>query len=345
MPERDLEQTRTILETWLGTVAPAPRIEVDELTLPAAGASNETILFRATWHTDDGEHQERLVLRVQPVAYQLFLNGDVFHQSRALEAMAAHPEVPVPVVRWKEPSSDVLGAPFYVMLHCDGDVPNGYQSRMMQDSTPAQRTALLENGLEVMARLHQVDWREGFQYLHAGEADPGLASYLDWVEQWYDWARAGRHFETVERGLRLLRDQMPAGSTASLCWGDSRPGNIMFSPVDQSVVAVLDWELLQIATPEADLAWWMMFERLFSERMGGAPEGALTRDQTLARYEACIGRPLIDIGYFDVLAWLRLSMTFIRHVDLEVGGPREAMFTELAAWVNDQLAAAIDARS
>ncbi|MCU1360033.1 MAG: hypothetical protein JWN99_1322 [Ilumatobacteraceae bacterium] len=346
MAERDLEQTRTVLEQWLGTkVGSATPVQVDDLTLPAAGASNETILFSATWHEGDSERHERLVLRVQPVAYQLFLNGDVFHQSNALEAMAAHPSVPVPVVRWKEPSADVLGAPFYVMLHCDGEVPNGYQSPMMQRSTPQERTALLQNGLHVMATLHQVDWREGFQYLRVSEAAPGLSSYLDWVEQWYDWARAGRRFEPIERGLTLLRDAMPATSPVSLCWGDSRPGNIMYSPADQSVVAVLDWELLQIATPQADLGWWLMFERLFGERMGGAPDGALTREQTLTHYEACLGRPLNDVEYFDVLAWLRLALTFIRHVDLEQGRPNEKMFVVLDAWVYERLVEATAARS
>ncbi|MDP1793089.1 MAG: phosphotransferase family protein [Acidimicrobiales bacterium] len=345
MAQRELETTRRQLERWLSSVnVGATDIAVADLALPTAGASNETILFRGTWRADGDAHDERLVLRVQPVTYQLFLDGDVFHQWRAMQAFARQTSIPVPALRWAEPSPDVLGAPFYVMSHCDGDVPNGYQSALMTSSTPAQRGALLRNGLTALADIHRVDWRDGFGFLRRGDGEQGLSAFLDYVEEWYEWARAGRRFDSIEKGLRALRDRMPADAPTSLSWGDSRPGNIMFSPVDQSVVAVLDWELLQIATPEADLAWWWMFERLFGERMGGLPEGALTHEETLGRYEHALGRPIGDMGYFDLLAWARFAITMVRHVDLERGGPGEQMFVDLDAWVTKQLDEAVAAR-
>jgi aminoglycoside phosphotransferase (APT) family kinase protein len=342
---RDLEQTRGVLRAWLSTVLPAATaIEVDDLQLPAAGASNETILFSACWDAH-GEHRaQELVLRVQPVGYQLFPDGDVFIQWRAMEALQSHhPQIPVPPLLWREPSVHVLGAPFYVMGRVHGEVPNGYQSALMTTSSPEQRRALFDNGLEMLAAVHQLDWRDCFGFLAPGSAAPDLGSYLDWVDAWYVWAQDGRSFPTVERALRALRDHLPPASPTSLLWGDARPGNIMFSPDDQRVTAVLDWELVGLATPETDLAWWLMFERLFDERMGGAPDGVPSRDDSLGHYEKALGRPLADMRYFDVLAWARLAITFIRHVDLERGGPKEQMFTEVGGYVDDCLRQALDA--
>jgi aminoglycoside phosphotransferase (APT) family kinase protein len=345
MTERDLHQTRTALTRWLEAAIPAADVVVEDLELPAAGASNETILFSASWTADGERHDEELVLRVQPVAYQLFPNGDVFHQWRTMEAISAQPGVPVPPLRWKEPSADVLGAPFYVMARVEGQVPNGFQSTLMVESTPAQRGAMYRSGLEMLARVHQLDWRHGFDFMSAEHPAQGLPTYLETVGRWYEWARAGRRFELIERALRHLQDTRPHDAPVSLLWGDSRPGNLMFSPEDQRVTAVLDWELADVATPEADLAWWVMFERLFSSQIpDGPPQGVPSREESFAHYERALGRPLGDMTYFDVLAWTRLALTFIRHVDLERGGPREQVFDDFASFVDVQLADALAVR-
>jgi aminoglycoside phosphotransferase (APT) family kinase protein len=335
---RDLEATRATLERWLTTVLPTgTRASVNDLQLPAAGASNETILFHAAWDEAGGPREERLVLRVQPSNYQLFPDGDVFLQWRVMKALAQHhPQVPTPQVRWREHDATVLGAPFYVMTHVDGEVPNGYHSALMQALEADQRANLFRNGLRMLATFHRLDWTRGFDFLLPQHGPPGLESYLGWVQRWYEWARDGRHFDAVERAITRLRDDMPPDTEISLLWGDSRPGNIMFSPDDQRVAAVLDWEIANVATPEADVGWWLMFEHLFA-RQHAAPEGVPSRDETLSFYESCLGRPLRDMAYFDLLAWTRLSVTFIRHVDLERGGPREPAFSDLAVWVEEQV--------
>ncbi len=37
---------------------------------------------------------------------------------------------------------------------------------------------------------------------------------------------------------------------------------------DFEVVAVLDWEMASLGPPEVDLAWFLFFERFFSEGLG-----------------------------------------------------------------------------
>jgi len=333
--ERDLDVTAGALASWLARVEPcAADVAVTDLRLPTAGASNETILFTASW-TDGAEpRRAEFVLRVQPQSNQLFLKTDVFFQWDMMAGLARHGDVPVPPLRWREPDPGVLGAPFFVMQRVPGEVPNGHQSALLQRLAPAERARLFEQGLEMLARVHRVDWQREFTFLLDTDAEPGLPHHLTNVDRWYEWARAGRHFDDIEAALAHLHDAMPPDAAPSLSWGDSRLGNLIFDPGSQHVTAVLDWEIADISTAQADLGWWLMFERLFADQTpGGVPDGVPDRDATLARYEAASGFPLRHLRYYDLLAWTRLAITFVRHVDVERGTAKEQMYTELNGYV------------
>jgi aminoglycoside phosphotransferase (APT) family kinase protein len=345
LQQRDLEVTAKVLTDWLAQKVPsATDVAVSDLTVPRAGASNETILFTASWTDDATRHESELVLRVEPATNQLFLVTDVFFQWQMMAGVARSSDIPVPNLRWPEPDAHVLGAPFFIMDRVPGEVPNGHNSPLMEQSTPEQRRSLYANGLAALASIHQIDWRTEFGFLLPDLGPPGLASHLGKVERWYEWARDGRRFDHIEKALGFLRDAMPAAAEISLIWGDSRLGNVIFDPEDQRVTAVLDWELADIATPQVDLAWWLMFERLFTDRGTAAPEGVLSREETLAVFESGLGRPLRDLCFYDVLAWTRLAITFVRHVDVEKGSPQEAMYTELDGYVGGVLRSLVEGK-
>jgi aminoglycoside phosphotransferase (APT) family kinase protein len=159
------------------------------------------------------------------------------------------------------------------------------------------------------------------------------------VEDWYEWARQSRGFPTVGRAIRYLRDNQPADALIGVSWGDSRPGNIIFNPADQTVASILDWELASLGPPETDLAWWLMFERVFTHMVPvNPPEGVPDRSETIATYEQFLGHPVGDMHYYDVLAWSRFAVTAIRHVDLAIGTDEEAMMRDLIAFVHQALA-------
>lgn len=345
MQRRDIEATRLVLHDWLAKRLPgASDVAVNDLAIPAAGASNETMFFRAEWRDDDGEQRADLVLRANAVGNQLFLNPGVFFQWDMMSTLAACSDVPVPGLRWRDEDPAVLGSPFFVMDRVLGEVPNGYGAPLYARLTPEEVRRMYRNGLTMLARIHRLDWRD-FGFLAKPGRPPGLEGCLSSVEDWYEWARAGRHFEPVEKALRWLRDRCPDDAPVSILWGDSRPGNMIIDPAEQVVNAVLDWELAGLGTPEADMGWWLMFERLFAERMPEpVPAGVPRRDDTLAIYEEALGRPLRHVHYHDILAWLRLGITFIRHVDVETGGPAEKMFKDLQEYVFDSLRRALEER-
>jgi len=337
-----LDALRARVEAWLVKRLPNARdLKVGALTRPGGGLSNETVLFDADWLEIGKERNESFVLRIQPSSNQLFLNGDVFFQSTMMAALAARSTVPVPHVRWRETDNQVLGAPFYVMHRVIGeDGPGSYDCRQLARLSPAGRTALYRNALAMLARIHLVPV-DGFGFLYERFGpEPGLPAYLRSVHAWYDWARrrTGGSPE-VDRALVRLDQTMPRRSTASIVWGDSRPGNMLFDAGNQEVVAVLDWEMAATGTPEVDLGWWLMAESIFGHLNGGArPEGVPDRVSTITMYQSFLGRPVRDLPYFDLLAWTRYAILLIRHVDLSGSDdPQRGLFLELRDLVSGAL--------
>jgi aminoglycoside phosphotransferase (APT) family kinase protein len=337
---RDLDDARASLTKWLTAKLPSDAdVEVAPLVPVAVGESNETLYLDATWTEDGVRAPHGLVVRARPEASLLFVGRDVLFQWQMMEAVAAHSDVPVPALHWKEDDSAVLGTPFFVMGRVEGDVPGQYSSELFVESTPDERRRIFVNTLAAMAEIHRIDWRDGFTFLDtSGPGAPGLDRYLSWMDGWYEWAAAGREFPAIEQALRYLRDRRPSDASTGVIWGDSRPGNVIFAS-DRSVAAVVDWELAALAPPESDLAWMLMFEQVFGpgsrqERPAGVPG----RDELISIYEGFRGRPVGDMRYYDVLAWARFRITFIRHIDVLVpGADNEAIMRGFCVYVEQSL--------
>ena len=79
-----------------------------------------------------------------------------------------------------------------------------------------------------------------------------------------------------------LAARFEAASEPGLCWGDPRPGNIIWRDVQP--VCATDFEAASIAPPELDVGWWLMFDRTMhegagGERLGGDPSREDRADQ------------------------------------------------------------------
>src|SRR5207248_7588479 len=103
-------------------------VVIGEITSPdSTGFSSETLMFDATWHTHGGEVRDRLVARVAPTTYQVFLEPAFEEQYRVQRLLHDHTEidadVPLPPLHWYEPDVGILGAPFFVMGLVEGRIP------------------------------------------------------------------------------------------------------------------------------------------------------------------------------------------------------------------------------
>jgi aminoglycoside phosphotransferase (APT) family kinase protein len=321
VPEQD-DQT-TALESWL-----QPRLEgATDLRLepagkPGSGFSAETSILWGEYDRGGEHHRERFVLRREtpdPPVYPTQVPGlttEVDIQYRVMDALAAARAVPLAPLHGYEPDPSVLGTPFFVMGFVEGQVPiespmytlEGFFTKL----SPERRTTMLRNGMAAMAGVHRVAWEgAGLDWLVAPGTTPSTTTQLDLWEAYGERELAGRAHPLWERALQWLRSDVPTGSPVGLCWGDPRPGNIIWS--DDRPACLTDFEAACIAPPEVDLGWWLMSDRWAHEISGvGRLDGEPTRAEQTAMYEAALGHEVGDTTWWEVFAATRYTAIVVR---------------------------------
>ena len=316
--QRDPEVTRASVEAWLrGRLLDARDVAVSAVQTPANnGFSAETLMFDAAWHEPGGGRSERLVAKVAPTGFQIFPEPRFAEQFRLLQILAGT-QIPVPTVHWQETSSDVLGAPFYVMSRIDGDVPTDmppyHSGGWLTEVSPAERESIWWSGLTVLTQVHALDVGGlGLGFVdQTGYGPTGLRQRLAYYEHYLDWAYEGS-VPVAQAALKWLREHRPAETAEPvLLWGDSRIGNIIFA--SGQAAAVLDWEMATLGQPEEDLAWFLFLDRHHSDGIGvprlpGFPDAL----QTIARYQQLTGRTLTDMAYYEVLSAMKFAVVMAR---------------------------------
>jgi aminoglycoside phosphotransferase (APT) family kinase protein len=319
--KRDTDLARKKLAEWLHDKTGADDVAVGELSGPAAsGFSNETIIFDATW---DGETR-RLVARVAPSQYTVFMESEFETQYRVMKILSDNDVVPIPTMRWFEPSDEWLGAPFWIMDFVEGEVPSDSpfftQGGWLLEAAPAQQAQLHRSGLEAMAKLHTCDWEAlGLGFLdrpHRGRT--GIEQQLTYYDEAYAWAKGqsiGDEFPVLDAAFAWLHEHMPepGSEPIRLVWGDARVGNQMFK--DFECVAVLDWEMVSLGSPVIDLAWWIFLNRHHSEAVG-VPQhpGFPSVEDTARQWSELTGLTVTDdeLHYYQVFSGVRFGVVMMR---------------------------------
>lgn len=317
--QRDLEADGAKFERWLcGKLPEDAELRLSPLQAPqSSGFSNETLLCEAEW-TEDGRHRhEPLVVRIQPIGYQVFPEYDLGLQFRTMQRLEPT-DVPVPKVLWlEEADSSVFGAPFYVMRKVEGRVPTDqppyHAGGWMHEISPRERREIWLAGFECMAKIHSLDVdATGFAALRRPELGAnGLAQELSYYQKYLEWAARGMEQPVVEAALEWLLKHQPTDEVDGLVWGDARIGNIIFDGTRPA--AVLDWEMVTIGSPEKDVAWSIFLDRHHSEGIETPRlEGFPSYEETLAYYEGRSGHKVQHLHYYQVFAGFRFGVIMMR---------------------------------
>src|SRR3546814_19957051 len=93
--------------------------------------------------------------------------------------------------------SSILGAPFLVMGKVDGRAatqkPNYNVEGWLVDLSPEERGDVWRNAIHAFAKLHRIEWRDGFEFLNQPErGEPGLEQYLNYMEERSEERRVGK---------------------------------------------------------------------------------------------------------------------------------------------------------
>ena len=316
--KRDLEADGKKFRDWLARTIPTAReVEITPLTSPTtSGFSNETLLCEVSWREGAARRNESLVVRVQPIGYQVFPEYDMGLQFKTMQLLGKT-DVPVPRALWLEASDkSIFGAPFYVMARVDGRVPTDqppyHAGGWMHEIAPEERRAIFLGGFEAMAKIHRLDLEKtAFGFLRRPGFPNGLEQELAFYRSYFSWAAAGRVQPIAERALAWLEANKPSGEPDGLVWGDARIGNIIFDGT--RVAAVLDWEMVTVGSPEKDLGWAVFLDRHHSEginvpRLAGFP----SYEEAMAHYESLTGHRVKHLHYYQVYAGFRFAVVMMR---------------------------------
>jgi len=323
---RDASTVPGLLADWLATLLPAgadPTVVLHS-GIDANGMSSETLLFDATW-TEDGRQQVgRYVARVAPSEsdFPVFPTYDLQHQYDAMRLVGELTDVPVPGVRWMEPTGSVLGTPFFLMERIDGVVPQDvlpytFGDNWLFDGTPEQQRRVQDTTTATLAALHAIpDAASTFAFLDPPYDGASLLErHLARARAWYEFAvpDIGRS-ALAERALAWLEANLPDAGDPVLCWGDARIGNVMYD--DFAPVAVLDWEMAAIGPRELDVSWMLFAHWVFQSitdmlEMPGMPD-FMNEPDVVAAYEEASGAKLGDLGWYHVFNGLQWCVIFMR---------------------------------
>jgi aminoglycoside phosphotransferase (APT) family kinase protein len=268
------------------------------------GRSNLTYLV-----VDASGH--KAVLRRPPLGALLASAHDIGREMAFLRLLqpAGHP---VPAVLGHCPDAAVTGAPFYLMSHVEGVVPESF-AVVEERLDPAARAAIGPSLARALAGLHRADHDDpAFRAVVTTSGESHAARLVRrWSSQW----ERSKPYEVPlvdEVGARLGAGIPPQRRTG-IAHGDFGIHNCVVTPSGE-VAAVLDWEMATLGDPLSDLAWLLM---LWPEQEADAVAsldpvttlpGFAGRAQVIDAYATAAGWQPDDLPFWIAMSYWKFTV-------------------------------------
>jgi aminoglycoside phosphotransferase (APT) family kinase protein len=306
----DIELIRVRLEGWLReNLTDAQGLILADLSFPEeSGESSVTLIL----NTVNEGAERQFICRMKPRDSQVFTEHDLPLQYN-LMILAGANGIPVPPLLGLEPDESLVGSDFYIMGFVDGQIPTDNPPYVfgswVTELTDDQRAKQWRNGLATLARIHRINI--------AGSTVPGIpqsAKNASPAQHEIDKFRAlmtpdikRRLPAVVLQAVDYVADNAPPDGPRRLCWGDSRPGNVIWK--DLQPIAVIDWEMASIGDPLQDVSWWYWIDYinclgLGVPRLGGLP----SLEEVYQQWHALTGLPILHSDYYDLFCVVRFAI-------------------------------------
>ncbi|MEU5301626.1 phosphotransferase family protein [Streptomyces noursei] len=294
-PGLDLERLREHLDRERpGLVSGPLRAQLIE-----GGRSNLT--YRVT----DGA--DSWVVRRPPLGHVLATAHDMRREHRVISALH-DTAVPVPEALLLCEDETVVGAPFYVM-----ELVAGTPYRTTEQLAPLgpERTrAVVLSLVDTLVALHAVE-PEAAGLAGFGRPDGFLERQLRrWGKQLA--ASKNRALPGIDALHEALGRELPRSPAPTVVHGDYRLDNVLVG-ADDTITAVLDWEMSTLGDPLTDLGLLAMYctdlglPKSPVSTTSGAP-GHPSPEELIARYAERSGRDTSRIAWYTAFAWFKLAV-------------------------------------
>ncbi|CAM3800173.1 phosphotransferase family protein [Polynucleobacter antarcticus] len=251
---------------------------------------------------------QQIVLRKKPAGTLLPSAHAIDREYRVMQALEKT-EVPVPNMLAYCDDASILGTPFYLMSFLDGRV---FNDQSLPQLDRKDRLAIYQEMNQVLAAIHQVDYRAlGLESF----GKPG--NYF--ARQVARWSRQVQESSipiptALSKLMEWLPHHIPTDDETTLVHGDFRLDNMVFDPIENKVIGVLDWELSTLGHPLADISYQCMAWRIpptLWRGIGGlnlVDLGIPSEEEYIRSYEMHSGRSVgKDWNFYMAYNFFRIS--------------------------------------
>jgi aminoglycoside phosphotransferase (APT) family kinase protein len=293
---------------------------------PQPGLSSDTLMLEV----DTATTSERFVARLPPLGETVFPDYDLSRQAMVQNAVAAH-GIPAAAALAIETDPAWIGSPFVLMPRIAGHtlttIPPYVTAGWLAAQSAEQQGAVIGRFVDLLASINRLPIDD----LDLGPltgGGPALAGMLDYWQRFLDWATEDTDSKAIyHRAIEWCRANLPADPPPSgLLWGDPQLTNLVLDD-NGGVAAALDFEMSGYGPAEVDLSWFLVLHEHAAETAGAELPGYPGRATIIARHEAALGRPLAELGWYDVLANIRTGAIVLRIGELMVQAGHSASWT------------------
>lgn len=281
----------------------------------ASGFSNETFIFSL----EENDEIKNFVLRLKPTNYQVFPEYNLKLQVDIMRCLHNR-GFPAPNVILYESNEDILGSEFYLMDYINGEAPSDNPpyhmdpEGMVGKAVKEDRRKIWTEWIHYLNQIHILDVNDlGLTALESkyGKNDP-IDIDIEYYQDFLNWGMDGEDNPLCDDVLNWLRENKPKkNNPLSLCWGDSRPGNILYE--NFKATALLDWEMASYGDPISDVAWCLAVDDASSlgltiERL----EGSMDYKEALDIWSSKTGFSQENYEYYRIFSLLKFSVIMVR---------------------------------
>ena len=281
----------------------------------ASGFSNETFIFSL----EENDEIKNFVLRLKPTNYQVFPEYNLKLQVDIMRCLHNR-GFPAPNVILYESNEGILGSEFYLMDYINGEAPSDNPpyhmdpEGMVGKAVKEDRRKIWTEWIHYLNQIHILDIDDlGLTELESkyGKNDP-IDIDIEYYQDFLNWGMDGEDNPLCDDVLNWLRENKPKkNNPLSLCWGDSRPGNILYE--NFKATALLDWEMASYGDPVSDVAWCLAVDDASSlgltiERL----EGSMDYKEALDTWSSKTGFSQENYEYYRIFSLLKFSVIMVR---------------------------------